>query len=70
MAKKSPTEMVKGAGKTYFFDVRQAKNGKSYLAITESRIKGEEKIRNSITVFPEDLKDFKNALAKISQDLD
>ena len=47
--------------KTYFFDIKESKNGKLYLLITESWFKDEESKnpeRNSILVFPEQAKDF------------
>ena len=46
---------IKAGGKTYFFDIKESKEGKPYLVITESRFKGEGKDRErvSIVVFPE-----------------
>ena len=49
------SKVVKAGSKTYFFDVKQTKEGKPYLVITESRFQGEGKDRErvSIVVFPE-----------------
>lgn len=46
--------------KTFFFDVNVASNDKKYLRVTESRFMGEgaDRIRNSVVLFPEDVKDF------------
>jgi hypothetical protein len=51
---------VKAGAKTYFFDLKQTKEGKPFLVITESRFKGEgeERERASITVFPENATEF------------
>jgi hypothetical protein len=45
------TKTVKAGGTTYFFDVKQAKDGKPYLAITASRLKGEDHERERATIF-------------------
>lgn len=50
--------------KTFFFDVNIASNDKKYLKITESRFMGEgqDRIRNSVVLFPEDIVDFQQSL--------
>ncbi len=50
--------------KTFFFDVNLASNNKKYLKITESRFTGEgkDRIRNSVVIFPENVKDFQQNL--------
>ena len=55
MADKNKTQIIRAGSRTYVLDVRQTKDGKDYLAITESRFMGEgkERERQSITVFPE-----------------
>ncbi len=53
---------LKTTGKTYFFDVSEAKNGSKYLRVTESRKSGEEYIRKDITLFPGAVDDFVAAL--------
>jgi hypothetical protein len=65
-AKKSKT--VKAGSRTYFFDVKEIRDGgKNYLVITESRFKkgGEERARNQIMVFPEDVSAFVGALQEV-----
>jgi len=63
-------EIYKGkirAGKrTYFFDVKKASNGSLYLDINESRKKSDDTYeRNSIMIFPEEMKHFKNEIVDI-----
>lgn len=54
------SKTVKAGGRTYFFDVKEAKNGKPYLTISESRFskEGQEPVRNRIFVFPETAEEF------------
>ena len=54
---------VKAGTKTYFFDLKRLENGTSYLTITESRFKGEDKERERarIIVFPDHAEDFLDA---------
>jgi hypothetical protein len=59
------SKMLKGSGRTYFFDIQRTKDGKAYLKISESRLKGDEKLRNSIFVFPEDVKEFKRLFDEV-----
>lgn len=53
--------------KTFFFDVKAAKNGNKYLTITESRIKDGQKFRNSIMVFSDTLQDFSQAILEMQE---
>lgn len=57
---KGESKMLRAGGRTYFFDLNQAKNGKSYLVLTESRWAedGAERQRQRIVVFPEQAKEF------------
>jgi hypothetical protein len=57
--------IVKAGSKTYFFDLKQTRDHKPYLLITESRFKGEgeERERVSISVFPETAAAFGQAVA-------
>lgn len=48
--------------RTFFFDIKNTKDQKPYLLITQSSIKGEEKQRVYLNVFESELSDFKNAL--------
>lgn len=60
MHEQTESKTVKAGGTTYFFDVKRAKDGTSYLAITASRLKGEngERERATIFVFPDHAHDF------------
>ena len=60
MSQQLESKIVKAGGTTYFFDVKNAKDGKPYLAITSSRLKGDkgERERATIFVFPDHAKDF------------
>jgi hypothetical protein len=60
MADQNNSQIVKAGAKTYFFDLKETKEGQTYLTITESRFKGEgqERERISIAVFPEHAQEF------------
>ena len=54
---------VHNGARTFFVDVKSAKNNKPYLKITESSISKEgEKKKNYMTVFENELPDFKAAI--------
>jgi hypothetical protein len=57
------SKSLKTSSKTYFFDVKQAQNGKQskYMQVTESRIKDGQPLRSSITIFPDQLQAFLEA---------
>jgi hypothetical protein len=65
------SKTVKAGAKTYFFDLKETKEGKPYLTITESRFKGEdeERERHTIVVFPENAEEFTEALAAMAEKL-
>ena len=46
MADQTESKTVKAGSRTYFFDLRETKEGQPYLTITESRFKGEGKDRS------------------------
>lgn len=58
------TSMLKCGKRTYFFDVNLASNNKKYLKITESRFvsDGQERKRNSMLLFPDDVINFQDRL--------
>ena len=60
------TKTVKGGGRTYFFDLRESKNGNKYVQVTESR-RGQDgqNIRNSLFLFPDHAQEFQSALSEI-----
>ncbi|MDP4001387.1 MAG: DUF3276 family protein [bacterium] len=57
------TKMTSGR-RTFFFDVRNTKEAKPYLKITQSSINGEEKKRINLAVFDSEISEFKNALTQ------
>jgi len=60
-------KILKCGARTYFFDVKEAKNGNKYLKITESRFvkEGGERKRNSFILFKEDIGGFIKNLQEI-----
>lgn len=65
MEKKPLKSSVLRAGRrTFFFDVSLAANNKKYLKVTESRFVGEgdEKKRNTLILFTEDIQNFQSRL--------
>lgn len=66
-SEKVKTSMLRAGRRTIFFDVSKASNDKHYLKITESRFVGEgdEKVRNSLVLFPEDVVGFQQNLKDI-----
>jgi hypothetical protein len=54
---------VQNGPRTFFIDVKSAKNNKPFLKITESSISKEgEKKKSYMTVFENELNDFRNAV--------
>lgn len=59
------TTMVKANTSTFFFDVKESKNGKRYSVISQSRFnKDKERERAFLTVFNNDVVNFQHALAE------
>lgn len=58
---------IKAIGRMYFMDIKETKDGNPYLVITESRSKkeGEGRERSSIVVFPENAKEFAEAVVNM-----
>lgn len=63
---------VRAGSITYFFDVKQTKEGKPFLVITESRYKGEGENhkRKSIVVFQDNIQEFSKAVIEIADNLE
>ena len=61
------SQNLKTKGKTYFFDVKAAKNGNKYLSISESWIRDGQKHRSSITVFHDNLEQFSQAVEQMQE---
>ena len=53
---------VSAGRRTYFFDVKSAKNDKPFLKITQSEINGEEKKKSYLNVFESEISNFHQAL--------
>ena len=68
---KNTGEVIKAGSLTYFFDIKETKDGKPYLLITESRYKGEdeERERKSIVVFQESMAEFAQVIDNIASQI-
>ena len=55
--------MVRAGRRTYFVDLREAKNGNKYLSISENKISNEKgKERVTLRVFGESIEQFRQAV--------
>ena len=55
--------MVRAGRTTYFVDVKEAKNGKKFIAISENRIDADDKKqRSTVRVFGESVDQFRQAV--------
>ena len=63
------SDMLKAISKTYFFDIKETREGKPYLIITESRLKGEgeKPERTSIMVFQENIQEFAGIVTQMAE---
>jgi hypothetical protein len=62
-------EMLKTPSKTYFFDIKETKEHKPFLVITESRLmgEGEKPERSSIMVFQNNLQEFAEIVSQLAE---
>jgi hypothetical protein len=62
-------EMLKTPSKTYFFDIKETRDHKPYLVITESRLKGEgeKPERSSIMIFQDNLQEFAGIVSQLAE---
>ena len=69
MEREKKSEMLKAASKTYFFDIKETREGKPYLIITESRLKGEgeKPERSSVMVFQENIEEFAGIVSTMAK---
>ena len=69
MEREKKSEMLKASAKTYFFDIKETREGKPYLIITESRLKGEgeKPERSSVMVFQENIEEFAGIVTKMAE---
>jgi hypothetical protein len=56
--------MIRSGRTTYFVDVREAKNGSKFIAISENKINGEERKRVTVRVFAESVSEFQRAIGE------
>lgn len=62
------SRMVKAGQKTYFINVKKAKNGNNYLAITESRrVEKDQFDKSRVMVFRDKLEEFIEAIRDAGQ---
>ena len=61
------SETVRAGAITYFFDIKETRDSKPFLIITESRFKGEgeDHERKSIIVFQEHINEFAESVSKM-----
>jgi hypothetical protein len=62
------SSMVRAGRTTYFVDVKEAKNGKRYMSISENRLDDEDKKqRTTVRVFKESVDQFRQAVEEASK---
>lgn len=66
------SKSIQAGTKTYFFDVKQAKAGKQskYVQITETRMQDGQRVRSSVTIFPDQLEAFSQAFNEAKTNLE
>ena len=71
MTEPNDSRTVKAGSKTYFFDLKDTKEGQPYLVITESRFKGEgqDRERACIAVFADHAQEFLEAAQEMIEKL-
>src|SRR5512140_965158 len=71
MEREKKSEMLKASSKTYFFDIKETREGKPYLIITESRLKGEgeKPERSSVMIFQENIEEFAGIVTKMAESI-
>lgn len=64
-------ETIRAGSRTYFIDLKETKENKPFLVLTESRYKGEgkEHERTSIAIFPEYAQTLLEAFEKMVAEL-
>ncbi len=62
-------EMLKASTKTYFFDIKETRESKPFLVITESRLRGEgqKAQRSSIMIFEENIEEFAALVSQMAE---
>jgi hypothetical protein len=59
------SKMVKSGARTFFLDLKTAKNSEPYMTVSLSELKGQEKNRVHINVFAGEIEDFFQALTEV-----
>jgi hypothetical protein len=69
MEREKNSEMLKSASKTYFFDIKETRDKKPFLIITESRLMGDgqKPERTSIMIFQENVHEFANIVNSMAE---
>jgi hypothetical protein len=65
------SETLKTSGRTYFFDVKEAKSGRPYLSVTETRYDKEsgQRERSCLIFYPESIRDFHKTFQNMARQL-
>jgi hypothetical protein len=58
---------VSAGRRTYFLDVKSAKNAKPFLKITQSEINGEEKKKSYLNIFDSEIAGFCQAVEEVGR---
>jgi len=68
MKKNKDDHQVRAGSRTYFFDLKETKDKKPFLVITESRFMGEGKDheRTSMLIFQDHVKEFSKAISNMA----
>jgi len=53
--------------RTYFFDVKEMKEGKKYLTITETRLREGVRERQRVMIFEEGITEFMQAINEVAE---
>jgi len=61
------TEKVIAGSRTYFFDVKEGKDGIKYLVISETRQRGSSYEHSRVMIFEEHLESFVESFQKVLQ---
>ena len=56
---------VHNGRRTYFFDVKSAKNSKPFLKITQAEINGDEKKKTYLNIFDSEVHEFSHAIEEV-----
>lgn len=61
------TEKIAAESRTYFFDIKESRDGTRYLCITETRSTGSEHERHRVMVFQEHMEAFHDGYLKAAE---